>query len=281
MFDCKWSPNGDAFACTDSHGFLRYFSFGAGEAFKRVPEQVFFHTDYRPLVRDSNNLVLDEKTQMAPYLMPPPFLVDMDGSAHPTKYVTCSTNSITGTHSYILSGTMVFMLRRFQYLVPGREKYKSKYQVPRIGITPSGDREVLDTSTAEVSAFEDPIEAGLQQAWDATADAEAQDRDILDHMIARMQREQDARIVAAGGEPALLSPGSRRNSNPMGSSGRLSTGQPRFDESGDEPLKMAVWTKRTCVQPLHDHFVRLPNSYNATLITGTPALASWVKPSIN
>ena len=74
-----------------------------------------------------------------------------------------------------------------------------------------------------------------------------------------------AEIEAAGGEPALLSPGSRRNSNPMGSSGRLSTGQPRFDESGDEPLKMAVWTKRTCVQPLHDHFVRLENSYNSIL----------------
>lgn len=51
----------------------------------QLPEQVFFHTDYRPLIRDANGFVLDEQTQQAPHLMPPPFLVDVDGNPHPPR----------------------------------------------------------------------------------------------------------------------------------------------------------------------------------------------------
>lgn len=85
VFDCKWSPDGQSFACTDSHGFLRYFSFGANENFKKCPEEQFFHTDYRPVIRDTNDYVLDEQTQQAPHLMPPPFLVNIDGNPYPPK----------------------------------------------------------------------------------------------------------------------------------------------------------------------------------------------------
>lgn len=67
---------------------------------------MFFHTDYRPLIRDSNNYVLDEQTQQAPHLMPPPFLVDVDGNPHPTKY---------------------------QRLVPGRENSADEHLVPQLG----------------------------------------------------------------------------------------------------------------------------------------------------
>lgn len=67
---------------------------------------MFFHTDYRPLIRDSNNYVLDEQTQQAPHLMPPPFLVDVDGNPHPTK---------------------------FQRLVPGRENSADEHLVPQLG----------------------------------------------------------------------------------------------------------------------------------------------------
>lgn len=67
---------------------------------------MFFHTDYRPLIRDSNNYVLDEQTQQAPHLMPPPFLVDVDGNPHPTKY---------------------------QRLVPGRENSSDEHLVPQLG----------------------------------------------------------------------------------------------------------------------------------------------------
>ena len=46
----------------------------------------FFHTDYRPLMRDRNQYVVDEQTQLPPHLLPPPYLVDIDGNAHPACY---------------------------------------------------------------------------------------------------------------------------------------------------------------------------------------------------
>lgn len=72
----------------------------------QIPDQMFFHTDYRPLIRDSNSYVLDEQTQQAPHLMPPPFLVDVDGNPHPPHY---------------------------QRLVPGRENCKEDQLVPQLG----------------------------------------------------------------------------------------------------------------------------------------------------
>ena len=78
----------------------------------KCPTEQFFHTDYRPLMRDSNNYVLDEQTQKAPHLMPPPFLVDMDGNPHPPEV---------------------------QRLVPGREHLKRDQLIPQMGVTPSGN----------------------------------------------------------------------------------------------------------------------------------------------
>ena len=46
----------------------------------------FFHTDYRPLMRDRNQYVVDEQTQLPPHLLPPPYLVNIDGHAHPACY---------------------------------------------------------------------------------------------------------------------------------------------------------------------------------------------------
>uniref|UniRef100_A0A4X2KWL4 Bromodomain and WD repeat domain containing 3 n=1 Tax=Vombatus ursinus TaxID=29139 RepID=A0A4X2KWL4_VOMUR len=111
VFDCKFSPDGQHFACTDSHGHLLLFGFGCSRDYEKVPDQMFFHTDYRPLIRDGNNYVLDEQTQQAPHLMPPPFLVDMDGNPHPTE---------------------------FQRLVPGREHCKDQYLIPQLGYVANG-----------------------------------------------------------------------------------------------------------------------------------------------
>ena len=86
IFDSRFSPDGLQFSATDSHGHLLIFGMGSDEAFKKVPYEQFFHTDYRPVIRDSNNYVLDEQTQTAPHLMPPPFLVDVDGNPHPCEY---------------------------------------------------------------------------------------------------------------------------------------------------------------------------------------------------
>ncbi|KAK3741718.1 hypothetical protein QZH41_012911 [Actinostola sp. cb2023] len=61
VFDCKFSPDGLQFACTDSHGHLCIFGYGSSEPFSKVPSEQFFHTDYRPLIRDVNHYVLDEQ----------------------------------------------------------------------------------------------------------------------------------------------------------------------------------------------------------------------------
>uniref|UniRef100_A0A8C3XWQ3 Bromodomain and WD repeat domain containing 1 n=1 Tax=Chelydra serpentina TaxID=8475 RepID=A0A8C3XWQ3_CHESE len=106
VFDCKFSSDGQHFACTDSHGHLLIFGFGCNKPYEKIPDQMFFHTDYRPLIRDANNYVLDEQTQQAPHLMPPPFLVDVDGNPHPTKY---------------------------QRLVPGRENCADEHLIPQLG----------------------------------------------------------------------------------------------------------------------------------------------------
>ena len=64
------------------------------------------------MIRDSSNFVLDEQTQQPPHLMPPPFLVDVDGNPHPPE---------------------------LQRLVPGREKCKIGELVPQIGVAPNGN----------------------------------------------------------------------------------------------------------------------------------------------
>ncbi|XP_007943742.2 bromodomain and WD repeat-containing protein 1 [Orycteropus afer afer] len=117
VFDCKFSLDGQHFACTDSHGHLMIFGFGCSKPYEKIPDQMFFHTDYRPLIRDSNNYVLDEQTQQAPHLMPPPFLVDVDGNPHPTKY---------------------------QRLVPGRENSADEHLVPQLGYVATSDGEVIE-----------------------------------------------------------------------------------------------------------------------------------------
>uniref|UniRef100_A0A6I8NJC7 Bromodomain and WD repeat domain containing 3 n=1 Tax=Ornithorhynchus anatinus TaxID=9258 RepID=A0A6I8NJC7_ORNAN len=121
VFDCKFSPDGQHFACTDSHGHLLLFGFGCSQYYEKIPDQMFFHTDYRPLIRDSNNYVLDEQTQQAPHLMPPPFLVDVDGNPHPP---------------------------RFQRLVPGRENCKEEQLIPQLGYVANGTRRARCPSLA-------------------------------------------------------------------------------------------------------------------------------------
>ena len=37
VFDCKWSPDGQSFAATDSHGYMLYFGFGSNDRYKVLP----------------------------------------------------------------------------------------------------------------------------------------------------------------------------------------------------------------------------------------------------
>ncbi|XP_072912545.1 PH-interacting protein isoform X4 [Hemitrygon akajei] len=138
VFDCKCSPDGQHFACTDSHGHLLIFGFGSSSKYDKISDQMFFHTDYRPLIRDANNYVLDEQTQQAPHLMPPPFLVDVDGNPHPPK---------------------------FQRLVPGRENCKDDQLIPQMGVSATGLNQVLSQANHEVSPLDNMIQR-LQQEQD-------------------------------------------------------------------------------------------------------------------
>ncbi|XP_028322321.1 bromodomain and WD repeat-containing protein 3 [Gouania willdenowi] len=125
IYDCKFSADGQYFVCTDSHGHLLIFGFGCSKPYEKIPDQMFFHTDYRPLIRDSNNYVLDEQTQQAPHLMPPPFLVDIDGNPHPPS---------------------------FQRLVPGRENCKDDQLIPQLGYIANGDGELVEQVLGQQTA---------------------------------------------------------------------------------------------------------------------------------
>lgn len=129
VFDCKFSPDGLLFASTDSHGHISIFGYGSGDPYKKVPDEQFFHTDYRPLIRDAQQHVLDEQTQCAPHLMPPPFLVDIDGNPYPPA---------------------------LQRLVPGRERCHDSQLIPYVAVLANGEAEILEpVRPAENEAAED------------------------------------------------------------------------------------------------------------------------------
>uniref|UniRef100_A0AAY4EPU1 Bromo domain-containing protein n=1 Tax=Denticeps clupeoides TaxID=299321 RepID=A0AAY4EPU1_9TELE len=137
VFDCKFSADGQHFACTDSHGHLLIFGFGCSRPYEKIPDQMFFHTDFRPLIRDSNNYVLDEQTQQAPHLMPPPFLVDVDGNPHSPH---------------------------FQRLVPGRENCKEEQLIPQLGYMANGKRpQVIGQQTADEEQEDSPLDNLIRQ----------------------------------------------------------------------------------------------------------------------
>uniref|UniRef100_A0A8C4NV02 Pleckstrin homology domain interacting protein n=1 Tax=Dicentrarchus labrax TaxID=13489 RepID=A0A8C4NV02_DICLA len=139
LFDCKCSPDGQHFAATDSHGHLLIFGFGSSSKYDKIADQMFFHTDYRPLIRDANNYVLDEQTQQAPHLMPPPFLVDVDGNPHHPRY---------------------------QRLVPGREGCRDEQLIPQMGVTSSGLNQVVSEQAVDGPSPLDTMIQRLQQEQD-------------------------------------------------------------------------------------------------------------------
>ena len=104
------------FAATDSHGYLTMYGFGNGERYLRVPREQFFHSDYRPLMHDLNGFAVDEQTQQAPHLMPPPFLVNADGNPYPAEY---------------------------QRLVPGRENLTDAQLTPHTILNENGVAEII------------------------------------------------------------------------------------------------------------------------------------------
>ena len=129
------------FAATDSHGYLSMYGFGGDEHFKRVPREQFFHSDYRPLMHDMNGFAVDEQTQQAPHLMPPPFLVNADGNPYSAEY---------------------------QRLVPGRENLTDAQLTPHTITNESGVTEIIGVRDEDAAANDNDNENGETTAAAAT-----------------------------------------------------------------------------------------------------------------
>jgi len=109
VYDAKWTPDGLTVCATDSHGHVLFLGHGSAERYNKLPVELFFHTDYRPLLRDSFHYVVDEQTQVPPHLLPPPFLVDSEGSPYP-GYIQVSLLNNKPVFSF-RSFTPLFMYR--------------------------------------------------------------------------------------------------------------------------------------------------------------------------
>ncbi len=174
IFDAKFNADGSMFVSTDSHGHLSLFGLATSRAYEPIPEQMFFHTDYRPLARDAAHYVIDEQTQIAPHLMPPAFLVDIDGNPYEPEV---------------------------QRLVPGRENCAHHQLVPLVSNNENGggDREQARQEQWQPM----PPPPGAQQNEEG--------QQLLDQRIEAMQRHQDARAGqqaggGGGGEPQQQGP---------------------------------------------------------------------------
>ena len=131
------------FAATDSHGYLTIYGFGNDDNYKRIPRELFFHTDYRPLMHDTNGYAIDEQTQQLPHLMQPPFIVDADGNPYSAE---------------------------LQRLVPGRENLTDAQLAPHIITNENGVSEIIgereldhDQENAETDEPAEPIRAARPQ----------------------------------------------------------------------------------------------------------------------
>lgn len=124
-------------------------------------------------------------------MLPPPFLVDIDGNPHPPRY---------------------------QRLVPGREDCNDTQLIPLVVVAPNGNREVVDDLTGELRggvADEEMLVAG---AAEELANDNPQDRPIIDEMIARMQQVQDQQLMRNGEEQPSPSSANRISTRSQSSS---------------------------------------------------------------
>ena len=57
-------------------------------------------------MRDRNHIVVDERSQVPPHLLPPPYLVDIDGHPHPARYQEAILKQLrpvqSGSHATIV-----------------------------------------------------------------------------------------------------------------------------------------------------------------------------------
>ncbi|KAL6076121.1 Bromodomain and WD repeat-containing protein 3 [Balamuthia mandrillaris] len=82
LYDGRFAQDGSHFAVSDHEGHLTLYGTGSRRRYAGVPLEQFFHTDYSPLLRDSNHWVIDQQTQLPPHLMPHPVLCTVNGTPY-------------------------------------------------------------------------------------------------------------------------------------------------------------------------------------------------------
>uniref|UniRef100_A0A336MD76 CSON013811 protein n=1 Tax=Culicoides sonorensis TaxID=179676 RepID=A0A336MD76_CULSO len=178
IYDAKWSPDGLMVAATDSHGHILMFGFGSGhERLKILPKELFFHTDYRPLIRDSNFYVMDEQTQTAPHLMPPPFLVDIDGNPHDPK---------------------------LQTLVPGRENCPADQLIPNLETIESPENQARSDIDRLIEALAN--RQGNQENQNQPANVSAESSSSQNRTRSSLNRSMSRRSGEVEPAPAPTTP---------------------------------------------------------------------------
>uniref|UniRef100_A0A3Q3ELN5 PH-interacting protein n=1 Tax=Kryptolebias marmoratus TaxID=37003 RepID=A0A3Q3ELN5_KRYMA len=220
LFDCKCSPDGQHFAATDSHGHLLIFGFGSSSKYDKIADQMFFHTDYRPLIRDANNYVLDEQTQQAPHLMPPPFLVDVDGNPHHPRY---------------------------QRLVPGREGCRDEQLIPQMGVTSSGLNQVVSEQAVDGPSPLDTMIQRLQQEQDQRLGAN-------DVSAAAVNTRSSRGSVGSPTEVHSPPNVGLRRSGQIEGVRQMHSNAPRSQMATEGDL--VAWSRRVLVPELEEAFVR-------------------------
>lgn len=212
-----------------------------------MPTELFFHTDYRPLIRDANHYVMDEQTQTVPHLMPPPFLVDIDGNPYPPV---------------------------FQRLVPGRENCTAEQLVPNIAVGPEG-LEIVEGPNA-MSNIDRMIEALANRQGQAGGNNEQNGPDVgHGGNVGGVPQlgVSPAQAAAAAAVGRLNNPNgpavANGNGNASGNSPRASVARIGPRRAGDvEGVRQSngIWQQPLNVKWMRRQYVRpMPNSRLYTL----------------
>ena len=82
IHDAKWNHAGDLLVTADSQGHLGIVGFGQNDTYRKLPYELFFETDYHPLVTDADGYVIDEHTGLAPHLTQPGLYTNRDNEPH-------------------------------------------------------------------------------------------------------------------------------------------------------------------------------------------------------
>uniref|UniRef100_A0A182QQ37 Bromo domain-containing protein n=1 Tax=Anopheles farauti TaxID=69004 RepID=A0A182QQ37_9DIPT len=208
IYDAKWSPDGMMIAATDSHGHILMFGYGSGhEKLKQLPPELFFHTDYRPLIRDSALHVMDEQTQTMPHLMPPPFLVDIDGNPYPPA---------------------------LQRLVPGRENCPTDQLIPNISEGAEVQQQQQQQQQQQPAQEGPGVGGGAYSNIDRMIEALANRRQAGaagDQQAPDSINDQQPRPVAGNNQPAPAAAGAAGGPGPAGGAAR--NGQRAFGSAGN------------------------------------------------